>query len=504
MASRHREHLAGYLAARKPQSGTESRAESNRGAQNGSRDVPVLFTSSVRTQATPANTKSRATYLRARKPLHLPKGTGKAHVNDLPDELLLRIFNNLDIDDLLVASQVCARWNPVANDNSRWSGFYQKYGSKLRQEAGQNDLTYKQLCIKGSCGRRDKMCARVLKTINPFTGLPRDSEKALKSAGVYFQMSMTDQDDNEITFRSQDVFYHQMSASVRWFDLQMPAINSIKKLSFIAMHPLFYTNEGKAMANSPFQKSLLLSVKFDWQKWLKSNKPAGFDDMVNIYSLPDGLALATWKSDGGLGYVSLGLHCNLLVKRCLQGSTLSPYDTDVHKVTLDDIDSAYGLHDYQCTIDIRTLRNSIWSQQFNSLACKKESLESGFACLPLIRKDHHCDHVILQKKIQFPWKTDAFRGIVENVVWIDVVVLDERKEPFWCVSSLCRVSSEKNKNNFDFDYTSDDAYKMSFMDERGKLEALMSMTDDGLYFMTQLDLKLSLDAINKWFGTSYR
>ncbi|WAR12441.1 FBX15-like protein [Mya arenaria] len=288
MASRHREHLAGYLAARKPQSGTESRAESNRGAQNGSRDVPVLFTSSVRTQATPANTKSRATYLRARKPLHLPKGTGKAHVNE--------------------------------------------------------------------------------------------------SAGVYFQMSMTDQDDNEITFRSQDVFYHQMSASVRWFDLQMPAINSIKKLSFIAMHPLFYTNEGKAMANSPFQKSLLLSVKFDWQKWLKSNKPAGFDDMVNIYSLPDGLALATWK----------------------------------------------------------------------------------------------------------------------NVVWIDVVVLDERKEPFWCVSSLCRVSSEKNKNNFDFDYTSDDAYKMSFMDERGKLEALMSMTDDGLYFMTQLDLKLSLDAINKWFGTSYR
>ena len=38
---------------------------------------------------------------------------------------------------------------------------------------------------------------------------------------------------------------------------------------------------------------------------------------------------------------------------------------------------------------------------------------SGFAVFPLIRKDYHCDHVILQKKLQFPWKTDAFKGIVE-------------------------------------------------------------------------------------------
>ena len=40
---------------------------------------------------------------------------------------------------------------------------------------------------------------------------------------------------------------------------------------------------------------------------------------------------------------------------------------------------------------------------------------SGYIVLPLIRKDVHTDHVVLQKKLQFPWKTDAFKGIVEVI-----------------------------------------------------------------------------------------
>ena len=38
---------------------------------------------------------------------------------------------------------------------------------------------------------------------------------------------------------------------------------------------------------------------------------------------------------------------------------------------------------------------------------------SGYITLPLIRKDFHTDHVVLQKKLHFPWKTDAFKGVVE-------------------------------------------------------------------------------------------
>ena len=40
---------------------------------------------------------------------------------------------------------------------------------------------------------------------------------------------------------------------------------------------------------------------------------------------------------------------------------------------------------------------------------------SGYIVLPLIRKDVHIDHVVMQKKLQFPWKTDAFKGIVEVI-----------------------------------------------------------------------------------------
>ena len=38
---------------------------------------------------------------------------------------------------------------------------------------------------------------------------------------------------------------------------------------------------------------------------------------------------------------------------------------------------------------------------------------SGYAKFPLIRKDCHHDHVIFTKALQFPWKTDNFKGIVE-------------------------------------------------------------------------------------------
>jgi len=46
---------------------------------------------------------------------------------------------------------------------------------------------------------------------------------------------------------------------------------------------------------SPFQKSLLLEVNLDWQKRLQTTKPTASDDMINLYSLADGLAIATWK-----------------------------------------------------------------------------------------------------------------------------------------------------------------------------------------------------------------
>ena len=44
------------------------------------------------------------------------------------------------------------------------------------------------------------------------------------------------------------------------------------------------------------------------------------------------------------------------------------------------------------------------------------SAGTGYVVLPLIRKEFHSDHVVLQKKLHFPWKTDAFKGVVEVIL----------------------------------------------------------------------------------------
>ncbi|XP_060595704.1 F-box only protein 15-like [Ruditapes philippinarum] len=519
MASRHREHLSGYLGAHKagkPNNSSLSKSKATTSTEQGtvqsqSKDVPVLFTSSAR---------SRATYLSA-KTRPVVKITGKATINHLPDELLLKIFSYLDAGHLLLAARVCKRWLPVAKDNLLWERIVARYcgpstsASNQTLQSGQNTsaVSSKNLFIKSVSSSRNKKALRFLKKINPFTGLSRDTDKALKSAGVYFQLTLIDQYQNEHVLNSKDVFYHQMAATTRWYDLEVPKIKHIKKIQVHSINPLFFNNKGTAIYNSPYQRSLLLSHDLDWNKVLK--RITDFDNLHLLF-LPNGFVLClerckmllNWlclfQGDGELAFVSMGLHCNQLVQRCLLGSSDIPYDIGTHKVIPDDIDSSYGLHDYQCTVEIRTSRNSIWSQQFNCLSCKKENIGSGFAVFPLIRKDYHCDHVILQKKLQFPWKTDAFRGIVENVAWIDVTVLDERGEPFWCISSLSRVGEQCLQKNFDFDYSSEDVYTLSFMDERGKLEAQMSKTDDDNFFMTILNLKLSLDRINAWFGTTYK
>ncbi|XP_045193371.2 F-box only protein 15-like [Mercenaria mercenaria] len=509
MASRHREHLTGYLGSHKAgKAGSSTSSESKqttsaepKSGKSQAKDVPVMFSSNVR---------SRASYLSSRKQ-PVVKITGKASINHLPDELLLKIFSYLDAGDLLMAARVCKRWLPVAKDSVLWDKIFARYcgpqaaSSREVDEVGQRNpaALSKNFYIRSISSSRNKKALRLLKKMSPFTGLPRDTDKALKSAGVYFQLTLIDHYQNEHVLNSKEVFYHQMSATARWYDLEVPKIKTIKEVQIHAINPLFFNNNGTAVSNSPYQRSLLMSHRLDWKKLIQTNKPTGSDDLVHLYSLPDGLMVGIWKGDGELAFVSAGLHCNQLVKRCLLGSSEIPFDIDSHKVIPDDIDSSYGLHDYQCTVEIRTLRNSIWSQQFTCLSCKKENIGTGFAVFPLIRKDYHSDHVILQKKLQFPWKTDAFRGIIENVAWIDVTVLDERNEPFWCISSLTKVAEQSLQKNFDFDYSSEDAYTMSFMDERGKIEAQMSKTDDGNFFMTILNLKLSLDAINTWFGTKY-
>jgi hypothetical protein len=65
-----------------------------------------------------------------------------------------------------------------------------------------------------------------------------------------FELVMTDSDGKEHTLGHQDVFYHAMSVSIRWFTLEMPPVNKIQEICLYSRNPLFYNHAtGKPVKN---------------------------------------------------------------------------------------------------------------------------------------------------------------------------------------------------------------------------------------------------------------
>ena len=44
----------------------------------------------------------------------------RKHFEDLPDEIIIKIFNYLDIDDLISVSDINSHWKELSQDSSIW------------------------------------------------------------------------------------------------------------------------------------------------------------------------------------------------------------------------------------------------------------------------------------------------------------------------------------------------------------------------------------------------
>lgn len=434
----------------------------------------------------------------------------KATVHDIPDEVLLKVFSFFGAQDLILVSQVCQRWRNLANDNSLWRPIFLKYAPKSEVEASRaGDFTsvshLKTTCIRRCVEQRNKRVFRNLRKKSPYTGISqqRDVEKALIDSCVFWQLAFVDASDNEVCIQNDDVSVHTMAASVRWYNFSGQSLHSTKFLRIYSCNPIFFdSKKGCAVKDSPYQRSVLMTFPLKWSSWVGTNKPIGENDTVNLYCLPRGLAIAVWKDGGEVAFVCVGLHLHHLVDRCLRGNSLEPFCPPVPPVLTDDIDSAFGLHGYNCTVQLRTMKQQIWDQQFRGLNCRSNT-GGGYAQFILIEPH---ERQIINKAIVFPWKTEAFKGKIKNACWLDITVIDETGEVFWTVSSLvCSKTAQRaGASSLDFDYCDDNSRSIDFIDEVGKFHLEFSETDDQDMYITQAVLGLTLKAINTRFSSSCR
>lgn len=457
----------------------------------------------VRSQETAVLPRVRTTRVPTSRKTAVKTNTGRlktATIYDLPNEIVLKIFGYLSIGELLSVAQVCHLWHQLSSDNLLWKPLLQACvpSQTVSQQLG--DLkssnlktSFMQRCIE----LRNKRVLRLLKKKNPYTGVIhcKDVENAFKFAGISWQIVMTDTSGNEHCLQNQDISYHLMSVSVRWFSLQMIAVSNVKKISLYSCNPLFHDSKtGKVVSNGPYQRSLLYSMDQKLSLALDKLKPVGSDENLKVFALEDGIIIGVWKEGGEIAFIAIASGLPGLVKKCIMGTASKMYQPPKEKIPACLPESTYGLYGYSCTIQLRTMKQEIWDQQFNNVECPNSNIRNGIAQFHLMKET---DRQILQKELAFPWKTDAFKSKIKDVCCLDALLTDNEGQVVWNCSSAVSVKKEGSRKftfDMDFDYCREQSRCIEYSDQKGQIFIQIDKDEDKTY-ITHIALSVLMEML---------
>uniref|UniRef100_A0A2C9M598 F-box domain-containing protein n=1 Tax=Biomphalaria glabrata TaxID=6526 RepID=A0A2C9M598_BIOGL len=355
-----------------------------------------------------------------------------------------------------------------------------------------------------------------------------DQEKVHK-VGVRFELSLTNTSNVTWSASHRDIYWHTMSASLRWYDLTFPDLQSLRAVRIYACSPLMFYGPSKPAKDGILQKSLLTEFKGNLKETLQKTKPVGSDTHVELYEIFSGLIIALYKADNEIAFVTFSCHYHNMISRCLSGTPDNLPDELIaiilwklkvgdlvnasqvckrwHKVANDKLISYdgnichRGLHGYTCVLLVRNMRQKLLECKFVDLFTTKNKLNGGFAVFNPVRKGDKMTHITCLKEINFPWKTNLFKGVVKDVGILDITLLDERGEPFWTVTSCVAVKQSSQTNQFEFD---PEAYQsIHYEDTVGKIDLDIGKLDDGRQYLSFVEISISVTAINKLYSTSY-
>lgn len=444
----------------------------------------------------------------------LTKCSRKLTVNTLPAELLLKIFGYLSPADLMICSSVCSYWSELANDNVLWRkvlGTYAPKGTKNHDTPAAKvnvpSEYWKTKCISDASKFSTKTILSKLKKVDPFTGLPTATKSVLEQVSMKWVVSFIGYDGDEMKHAFQsDQFHFPMSVCVRWYGVEISSItlSRLRRIQFFAARPVLKDGSGQPLANSPCKRSLLHEVDFrNWTDWSDAHTPICQDDTLLLYSVEGNIVIGVWKNGGDLAFVVATLHKHNLVQSALLGSHSEIFSCARPKFIRNDVDREHGLHGYSCTLELRNLRASLWSEQFTGLFSHVGDLRDGYAQFQLIDPERSYQRSSFEKKVSLPWKTEAFHGKVDGVCILDGTLLDEQSNPMWCFSSPVKFQQmEAGSMYYEYDGKQ---MTLEFKQVNHGNVIIRCIWEDNTkrYFINDIHIQLSLSHINKWFGTRY-
>eukprot|EP00071_Canis_lupus_P033687 XP_022267244.1 F-box only protein 15 isoform X4 [Canis lupus familiaris] len=309
----------------------------------------------------------------------------------MPSEILLKIFSYLDAVTLLCTGCVNRRFYHLANDNFIWIRIYStafspkisnwQVNSAEKTTVSMNLLSvedkeagyWKKEYIAKQRASVKAALARVLKPVNPYTGLPVKTKEALRISGLGWVIILKEKNGKEYIMQHIDLLINDSSVTIIWYGRNWPQLATLSTLDLCGVTPVFRDRSKPPSKNGPRWLSLI--AKYNLSNLTESTM-IGWDRLIRIFCLHPGLLVGLWKREEELAFVMANLHFHHLVEKSTLGSATVPYELPPHTPLLDD-NPEYGLHGYQLHVDMHSGGVFYLCGTFRNLFTKKELFYNG-------------------------------------------------------------------------------------------------------------------------------
>ncbi|NWV36424.1 FBX15 protein, partial [Grantiella picta] len=436
----------------------------------------------------------------------------------MPSEMLLKIFSYLDAGSLLSVGCVNKRFYDLANDNGIWlklccKSLQPKWAiQKMKSEqteavslgcAALHDEKpgyWKKEYIFKQISAFNTRVMRLVKLLDPYTGLPCKNKEAMKVYGLNWTIVLKDKNGKEHVMEKPKLSFRNTSVTILWYGTGWPCLDNLSTLKLFGVTPLLSDQSRPPTKNGPRRFSLI--AEYHLANLTESSVAVGADELVQLFSLNSGLIVGIWKEKNGIAFIMASLHFNQLLERSILGSAAVQYAPPPNKPFLDDIDPEYGLHDYSLRLDLHGRSCMYLCGTFKGLFCRKDDIENGYLRLTAVCLTDNRKHLPIIGTFGICWETDVFKGKIKDCFMMDLTLLDETGKPFWCFSApVCMELSSKASGLYD---CMGHIYTAEYADSEGKVcLEFVWLEETKEYVMVSLVLYVSTKKINSWYGTNY-
>ncbi|KAJ7403024.1 F-box only protein 15 isoform X3 [Pitangus sulphuratus] len=171
------------------------------------------------------------------------------------------------------------------------------------------------------------------------------------------------------------------------------------------------------------------------------------------------------------------------------------YAPPLNKPAFDDIDPEYGLHDYSLHLEMHGRSCTYLRGTFRNLFCRKGDIANGYLRVTVVSLKDNRKHLPLIGTLGLSWETDVFKGNVKDCYMMNLTLLDEIGEPFWCFSAPVHVELSSRTSGL-YDYMGH-IYTTNYADSEGKVcVKLIWLEETKEYIIVNLVLYVSTKKVN--------